>query len=720
MVTAISVIIPVYNVENYLRECLDSVINQSLDNFEIICVNDGSTDKSRDILSEYKNKDKRISILDKENGGLSSARNAGLKAAVGKYVFFLDSDDCIASDDALANLYAKAEKDNLDVLLFDAEVFFENEDVKKSNKNYIEYYIRHKDYPIVRSGKELFSEFQSNWDFKPNVGMQLFSRQFLLTESLWFCENMLHEDEVFSLECLTLARRAGYIKAQYLTRRIRENSIMTTERKANSIYGYYHGVRELIDFAQKNRCYQDETFYTYYKQRIGVLMEQGARLFHNENIENKNKLLMGLAEDERTRFSADMYEWEKVVSLKKKLTAEEEKKAIILDEKEREKSESEKIIQDLYIQLFYEKERGNNLEKELNRNIKAIEKIRESNSFKVGKAVTAAPRKLKKVLKKNTQAPVKQERKIWLIGTPEFGNLGDHMISEVELEILRDHYGDSSIHEISMDEYWEKKQELKELISGKDILIFHGGGNIGNIWPKSEEIRRDAFSVWKKQNKIVMPQSIYFTDDKAGRAELQKTVRAYDVPNLTVACRDAASYRTAVENLPCESIIVPDTVLYHKPLTVDLVRKEGAVLCFRNDKEIRISEKEKEQILSMVRRRYSKISEVDTVGDKRNRSNRRAALSDFISVLRSAELVITDRLHCMIFCALIGTPCIAMDNSYHKLKGGYYWLEVLEYIQFIDKVDELEAWLDHTWKENYKYPAEDFRKFFRPLLQRLK
>ena len=106
MVTAISVIIPVYNVENYLRECLDSVINQSLDNIEIICVNDGSTDKSRDILSEYKNKDKRISILDKENGGLSSARNAGLKAAVGKYVFFLDSDDCIASDDALANLYA--------------------------------------------------------------------------------------------------------------------------------------------------------------------------------------------------------------------------------------------------------------------------------------------------------------------------------------------------------------------------------------------------------------------------------------------------------------------------------------------------------------------------------------------------------------------------------------------------------------------------------------
>ena len=79
----VSVIVPVYNVEKYLSQCLDALIHQTLRDIEIICVNDGSTDNSRKILEEYKNKDSRIVIVDKENGGLSSARNAGLKVATG-------------------------------------------------------------------------------------------------------------------------------------------------------------------------------------------------------------------------------------------------------------------------------------------------------------------------------------------------------------------------------------------------------------------------------------------------------------------------------------------------------------------------------------------------------------------------------------------------------------------------------------------------------------
>ena len=91
----VSVIIPVYNVEKYLRQCLDSVINQTLEDIEIICVNDGSTDKSREILNEYAYKDSRIVVIHKENGGLASARNEGLKHVTGKYCHFLDSDDYI-------------------------------------------------------------------------------------------------------------------------------------------------------------------------------------------------------------------------------------------------------------------------------------------------------------------------------------------------------------------------------------------------------------------------------------------------------------------------------------------------------------------------------------------------------------------------------------------------------------------------------------------------
>ena len=89
----ISVIVPVYNVEKYLYTCLDSILNQTYSNIEIICVNDGSTDKSRKILEEYRKKDSRIRIVDKENGGLSSARNAGMRVAKGEFYSFIDSDD---------------------------------------------------------------------------------------------------------------------------------------------------------------------------------------------------------------------------------------------------------------------------------------------------------------------------------------------------------------------------------------------------------------------------------------------------------------------------------------------------------------------------------------------------------------------------------------------------------------------------------------------------
>ena len=91
----VSVIIPVYNVEKYLRQCLDSVVNQTLKDIEIICIDDGSTDNSLNILKEYAQKDNRIKIISKKNGGLSSARNAGLKFATGEFVGFVDSDDYI-------------------------------------------------------------------------------------------------------------------------------------------------------------------------------------------------------------------------------------------------------------------------------------------------------------------------------------------------------------------------------------------------------------------------------------------------------------------------------------------------------------------------------------------------------------------------------------------------------------------------------------------------
>src|SRR5215469_13757361 len=105
----ISIIIPVYNVEPYLRQCLDSVVNQTMRDIQIICVNDGSPDNSRAILQEYANRDSRIEIIDKPNGGQSSARNAAYPHIRGKYTLFVDSDDWIERD-LCEKTYRKAEE----------------------------------------------------------------------------------------------------------------------------------------------------------------------------------------------------------------------------------------------------------------------------------------------------------------------------------------------------------------------------------------------------------------------------------------------------------------------------------------------------------------------------------------------------------------------------------------------------------------------------------
>ena len=113
----ISIIIPVYNVQDYLAMCLDSVCYQSMKDIEIICVNDGSTDNSLAVLHAYKRRDKRIIIIDKENEGSGVARNTGLKIARGEYVYFVDGDDWLEQD-VLLKTSKKADETNADIVIF--------------------------------------------------------------------------------------------------------------------------------------------------------------------------------------------------------------------------------------------------------------------------------------------------------------------------------------------------------------------------------------------------------------------------------------------------------------------------------------------------------------------------------------------------------------------------------------------------------------------------
>ena len=240
----VSVVIPVYNVEKYLSECLDSVIGQTLREIEIICVNDGSTDSSAAIAEEYVRKDSRVKLISQPNGGLSAARNTGMKAARGEYVAFLDSDDCL-TENALEKLYRQSRDEGLDILYFGAESFYENEELRKANEKLEAYYHRKKTDGAV-DHEEAMKLFMKEDSYRASVPLQFFRRAFLEENGLSFWEGIVHEDELFTPQALARADKVAVTDGCYYRRRVRAGSIMTMPPSVERYNGRFTVAMKLL------------------------------------------------------------------------------------------------------------------------------------------------------------------------------------------------------------------------------------------------------------------------------------------------------------------------------------------------------------------------------------------------------------------------------------------------------------------------------------------
>lgn len=234
----VSVIIPVYNVEKYLKECLDSILNQTLNDIEIICINDGSTDNSLTILEEYQRKDTRIQVYSQPNLGQSAARNSGLEKATGECIYFMDSDDKLDTT-ALEYCYNELLKNELDVLYFDAEVFFDNLFVKEMHRIPENTYKREKSYDSIYTGLELFNIFKFQNKYRVSPCLQFFKRDFLIEFDIKFVYGIIYEDNIFALKVLLNAQRVSHRNIPLFKRRIREYSTTTKPLTWKNFYGYF-------------------------------------------------------------------------------------------------------------------------------------------------------------------------------------------------------------------------------------------------------------------------------------------------------------------------------------------------------------------------------------------------------------------------------------------------------------------------------------------------
>ena len=253
----VSVVVPVYNVEKYLCECLDSLLAQVYWNIEVICVNDGSSDSSADILASYAEKFAakgiRYVVRWREHGGPGSARNTGIPLAKGKYIYFLDSDDYILPT-AMLELCALAEREGLDEILFSAKTIGDLSEVSQEKiDSFDRYYsVPEENCGMTVSGEELLKRITAKRGLTVTCILK-FCRRGLWTEnSLRFPEGILHEDEAIAYIVLCLAKRAHMLNRQFYRRRLHPGSIMTTTDTYNQkAYGRLKNMELLERFAEK-------------------------------------------------------------------------------------------------------------------------------------------------------------------------------------------------------------------------------------------------------------------------------------------------------------------------------------------------------------------------------------------------------------------------------------------------------------------------------------
>ena len=261
----VSVIVPVYNVYDYLSKCLDSLVNQTLREIEIIVVNDGSPDNSQKIIDKYaKNYPEKIKAYKKENGGLSDARNYGIKKATGEYIAFVDSDDYVDTG-MYERMYDKAKSGNFDMVVCDLNYVYNDKIVRAYS------HVKHDTTNIKMT---MLNIYPAAWN-------KIFKRKFF--ENLEFKKKVWFEDVEFLYRILPKIKTIGVVNEPFYQYLQREGSI--TKKQDMRIYNYIDNLNGLISYYKDNELYsqyQKELEYVYVRYMYATFIKQATNFDKEE------------------------------------------------------------------------------------------------------------------------------------------------------------------------------------------------------------------------------------------------------------------------------------------------------------------------------------------------------------------------------------------------------------------------------------------------------
>lgn len=301
---------------------------------------------------------------------------------------------------------------------------------------------------------------------------------------------------------------------------------------------------------------------------------------------------------------------------------------------------------------------------------------------------------------KNTPSP----RNV-LLCCPEHCNIGDHAIAYAERRLL------ASLDKPFLSFCGDMSTLLpclRRFVTPQDTIFLHGGGNMGTLYRQEEQYRCDIISMFPENNIILFPQTISYDDTADSQQYLRYTQNVYSGHRkLHLIARETVSYERMRQYYPDNDVLItPDIVLsLTDQATADFTQRDGILLCMRNDVEKSTTGEAQQSIEAAARATGQYVGYTDTTVPNSffpisEEHGEELVLGKF-DEFRKARLIVTDRLHGMIFSAVTGTPCIAMNNANGKVGFEYQWLKDFPYIRFAENADEVIAMIPDMVQETH-------------------
>lgn len=284
-------------------------------------------------------------------------------------------------------------------------------------------------------------------------------------------------------------------------------------------------------------------------------------------------------------------------------------------------------------------------------------------------------------------------KRIFLLNSHDGRNMGDILISIAELYFFRKYLNDYEVVEVPLSACLGDIDILKKNVSKEDIITISGGGYMGSLWMDGGENNIRKYIQGFPHNRIyIFPQTMYFGVDKVSISEKKKTQDIYNRhQHLTICFRDRASYdegkRIFSENV--HKYYIPDVVTLMDESFATFERR-GITICFRDDKEVVINDENRKKLIILLSDKDPMVDSFSMICNERVAfSERMDKLNLLYEKIQRSRLVVTDRLHCMLTCAVTGTPCAALNNISGKIKGTYEWIWNNKHIRYFDSAEEL-------------------------------